>query len=194
MPPLYQDPLSAVPGAEWRWIDLSRALVEVSCEAWALALIALAVYSFLERDVKDVLKAFFPLALALAAAGALALVARAVGGVPRPLDGAGHALGPLLRRAFPSSQAAAVTVFATYTALVYRRRAVPVVVVATAVALARALGRPYWAADLAAGGIAGLLLAVGAYAATLKLLPRGHVAELRERRRRGHARAEPGSP
>ncbi len=194
MPPLYQDPLSAVPGTEWRWIDLARALVEVSCEAWAVALIALAVYSFLERDVKGVLKTFLPLALALVAAGALALVARAIGGVPRPLDGAGHALGPLLRRAFPSGQAAAVTVFATYTALVYRRRAAAVVVVAAAVALTRALGRPYWAADLAGGGIVGLLLAVAAYAATLKLLPGGHVAALRMRRRGGHPGTEPGSP
>lgn len=194
MPPLYQDPLSAVPGAEWRWLDVARALVEVSCEAWALALVALAVYSFLERDVKGVLKAFLPLALALAAAGGLALVARAIGGVPRPLEGAGHAVGPLLRRAFPSSQAAAVTVFATYTALAYRRRALSVVVVAATVALARALGRPHWAADLAGGGVAGVLLAAAAYAATLRLLPGGHLARLREGRHEGTAPADPGSP
>ena len=182
MPPLYQDPLSAVPGAEWRWLDLARALSQVSCEVWALALIALAVYSFLEDDVKGVLKAFLPLALALAAAGAVALLARALGGAPRPLEGAGHAVAPLLRRAFPSGQAAAVAVFATYTALVYGRRALPAVVGAVLVGAARALGAPHWAADVAGGAIAGILLAFAAYAATLRLVPRGHLARLRERR------------
>ncbi len=194
MPPLYQDPLSAVPGAEWRWLDVARALVDVSCEAWALALVALAVYSFLERDVKDVLKSFLPLALALAAAGAIALLARAVGGMPRPLEGSGHSLGPLLRRAFPSGQAAAVAVFATYTALAYGRRAVRVAMVAAAVGVTRALGGPHWAADLAGGGIAGIALAVAAYAATLRLVPEGHLARLRAGRQGAAGPAEPGSP
>src|SRR6266545_4749691 len=174
MPPLYQDPLSAVPGAEWRWLDLARALSQVSCEVWALALIALAVYSFLEDDVKGVLKAFLPLALALAAAGAVALLARALGGAPRPLEGAGHVVAPLLRRAFPTGQAAAVAVFATYTALVYGRRALPAVVAAVLVGVARALGAPHWAADLGGGALAGVLLALVAYAITLRLVPRRH--------------------
>ncbi len=194
MPPLYQDPLSAVPGAEWRWLDVARALLDVSSEAWVLALITLAVYSFLERDVRGTLKSFLPLALALAAAGVLALVARAIGGVPRPLEGGGHTLGPLLRRAFPSHQAGAVAVFATYTALAYRRRAVWVVLAATAVGVGRALGGPHWAADLAGGGIAGILVGVVAYAATVRLLPGGHVARLRAGREGAAARAEPGSP
>jgi membrane-associated phospholipid phosphatase len=190
MPPLYQDPLSAVPGAEWRWVDVARALVEVSCEAWALALVALAVYSFLERDVKGVLKAVAPLALALAGAAALAFAARAIAGMPRPL-GAGHALGPLLRRAFPTGQTAAVAVFAAYAALAYGRRALPLAAAAVALGLARALGRPHWAADLAGGGIAGMALAVAAYAAALRLAPRGHLARLRADRGRRRARPEP---
>ena len=94
MPPLYQDPLSAVPGA-WRWLDLVRAIAEVSCEAWALALLALAVYSFLETEVKGVLKAFLPLGLALVAAGGLALLVRALGGLPRPAEGVANAVGLL---------------------------------------------------------------------------------------------------
>ncbi len=194
MPPIYQDPLSAVPGAEWRWLDLARALAEVSCEGWALALIALAVYSFLEDDVKAVLKVFLPLALALAAAGAVALLARALGGVPRPLEGAGHVVAPLLRRAFPSGQGAAVAVFATYTALVYGRRALPAVVAAVLVGVARALGAPHWAADLGGGALAGVLLALVAYAITLRLVPRGHLARLRERRSGDPAAAGRGSP
>jgi membrane-associated phospholipid phosphatase len=155
-----------------------------------VALIAVAVYSFLERDVKGVLKAIAPLAIALAAAGAPSLAARALGGVPRPLAGAGQVL-PLLRRAFPSEQAAAVAVFATYTALVYGRRAVPVALVAAAVGLAQALGGPHWALELAAGGIAGVSIAAAAYASALRLLPRGHLATLRAAR---HDGAQASSP
>jgi membrane-associated phospholipid phosphatase len=197
MPPLYQDPLSAVPGA-WRFLDLVRALVEVPCEGWALALVALAVFSYLESEVKGVLKAFLPLGLALVTAGAAALLARKLGGVPRPLDGAGHAVAPLLRRAFPSGQTAAVMVFVTYTALVYGRRAIPVVVPAALLGLAHALGGPHWAADLAGGGTLGLALGAVACGLTLRVAPDGHVAALRARRggRRGAspAPAGPGSP
>jgi membrane-associated phospholipid phosphatase len=193
MPPLYQDPLSAVPGA-WRWLDLVRALVEVPCEGWALALVALAVYSFLESEVKGVLKAFLPLGLALVAAGVAALLARKLGGVPRPLEGAGHAVAPLLRRAFPSGQSAAVAVFATYTALVYGRRAAPVVLAAALLGLAHALGGPHWVADLAGGGALGLVLGAAACAVTLRVAPGGHVAALRARRGQAPSPAGPGSP
>jgi membrane-associated phospholipid phosphatase len=189
VPPLYQDPLSAVPGA-WSLADVFRALVEVACQAWAVALIAVAVYSFLERDVKGVLKAILPLAVALAAAGALSLAARALGGLPRPLAAAGQ-VAPLLRRAFPSEQAAAVAVFATYTALVYGRRALPVALAAVAVGLARALGGPHWALELGAGAIAGVAIAAAAYGAALRLHPRGHLATLRAARHGGARAASP---
>lgn len=193
MPPLYQDPLSAVPGA-WRWIDLLRALVEVSSEAWAIALVAIAVYSFLEGEVKDVLKVFVPLALALVAAGALALLARTLGGLPRPVEGVGHAVGATLRRAFPTAQATAVAVFATYTALVYGRRALAVVAAAALVGLAHAVAGPHWVADLAGGGTLGVALGAAAYALTRRVAPEGHVASRRPRRHDGAAAAGPGSP
>jgi membrane-associated phospholipid phosphatase len=193
MPPLYQDPLSAVPGA-WRWLDLARALVEVSCEGWALALLALAVYSFLEAEVKGVLKAFLPLALALLAAGAVALLARTLAGLPRPVEGTGHALAALLRRSFPSAQSSAVAVFVTYTALVYGRRALGAVAVAGGLGLVHALSGAHWAANLAGGGIAGAALGLAAYALTLRAAPDGHVARCRPRRHRAASMAPPGSP
>jgi len=193
MPPLYQDPLSAVPGA-WRWLDLVRALVEVSCEGWALALVALAVYSFLEAEVKGVLKSFLPLGLALLAAGGVALLARTLGGMPRPVDASGHAVAALLRRSFPSAQVSAVAVFVTYTTLVYGRRALPVTAVATALGVAHALAGAHWAADLAGGGIVGLALGITAYALTLRASPDGHVARCRPRRHRPASVAPPGSP
>ncbi|HEX9243381.1 MAG TPA: phosphatase PAP2 family protein [Anaeromyxobacter sp.] len=193
MPPLYQDPLSAVPGA-WRWIDLARALVEVSTEAWAIAVIALAVYSFLEVEVRGVLKVFLPLAVALGAATLFALAARSVGGLPHPVEGAGLALGPLLRRAFPSGQAAAVAVFATYSALVYGRRAIAAVVLAVLVGLAHVLAGPHWGAGLAGGGVLGVALGASAWALTIRAVPGGHVATRRPRRSPGATPTGPGSP
>jgi hypothetical protein len=193
MPTLYQDPLSAVPGA-WRWLDLARALVEVSCEGWALALVALAVYSFLEAEVKGVLKVFLPLALALLAAGAVALLARALGGLPRPVDGSGHAVAALLRRAFPTAQMAAVTVFATYTALVYGRRGLPVAAVAAVVGVVHGLAGPHWAADLVGGGALGIALGAAAYVLTLRAAPGGHVAHRRSGRAADPSPVRPGSP
>ena len=193
MPPLYQDPLTAVPGA-WRWVDLLRALIEVSTEAWALALVALAVYSFLEREVKGVLKVFLPLSLALVAAAAFALAARALGGLPRPAGAAGHSLVPLLRRAFPTAQSAAVVVFATYSALVYGRRGLVVAVPAAALCVVHALAGPHPFAEFAGGAVAGLALGAAAYSLTLRLSPGGHVAHRRDRRQPGPATAGPSSP
>jgi hypothetical protein len=193
MPPLYQDPLSAVPGA-WRWVDLLRALVEVSTEAWALALVALAVYSFLEREVKGVLKVFFPLALALLAAGAVALAARALGAQPRPAEALGHSLAPLLRRAFPTAQSAAVVLFGTYTALVYGRRGLAVAVLAAGLCIVHALAGAHPFAEFAGGALAGLVLGAAAYGLTLRLSPGGHVAHRRDRPHPGAATAGPGSP
>jgi membrane-associated phospholipid phosphatase len=193
MPPLYQDPLSAVPGA-WRWIDVVRALVEVSTEPWAVALIALAIFSFLELEVRGVLKVFLPLAAALCAASLVTLAARSLGGMPRPIEGEGLGVGPLLRRAFPSGQAAAVGVFVSYGVLVYGRRALPAAVAALLVGLAHALAGPHWRADLAGGGLLGLALGVAAYGLTLRAVPGGHVATRRSGRSPGAASGNPGSP
>jgi hypothetical protein len=193
MPPLYQDPLSAVPGA-WRWFDLLRAVVEVSTEGWALALIALAVYSFLEAEVKGVLKVFLPLALALLGAATVALLARAVGGLPRPAEATGHSLAPLLRWAFPTGQSASVVVFASYSALVYGRRGLVVAVPAGALCVVHALAGPHPFAEFVGGAVVGLALGAAAYGLTLRLSPEGHVASRRSPRHPGPAAARPGSP
>lgn len=196
MPPLYaQDPLSAVErGLAWRWVDLPVALVDVASEAWVVALIALALFAWLEREVKDVLKAYLPLAVALAAAGGVALLARTMGAVPRPVGGTARELAPLLGQAFPTGQVGAVAAFATYALLVYGRRARAAVLLALAVATARAVSGAHWAADLAAGGVAGAVLGGLAYAAALRLFPGGHLARLRaERRPMAGAVAEPPS-
>ncbi len=195
MPPLYaQDPLSALHrGLEWRWLDLPFAVMEVAGQGWALALIALAFYSWFEHEVKDVLKAFLPLALALAAAGALAVVARVLGAVPRPVGGAGQGVVPLLHHAFPSGQVAAAAVFATYSLLAYGRRARATLLLALAVAAARALSGPHGPLALVAGGIAGVALGALAYRAAVRVSPGGHLARLRSIRRAARA-AEVADP
>lgn len=185
MPPLYvQDPLAAVErGASRTWLDLPVALVDAASDAWIVALLALALFAWLEREVKDVVKVFVPLAVALVGAGLVALVARELGAVPRPLGEVGRGVSPLLGRAFPSAQASAVAAFAVYALLAYGRRARAALLLAAAVATARVVSGAHWAVDLAGGGLAGAAMGGIAYAAALRLSPGGHLARLREARR-----------
>lgn len=185
MPPLYvQDPLSAVErGIAWRWIDVPAALVDVAGETWIVALIALALFAWLEHEVKDVLKVFLPLALALAAVGGVGALARFLGAVPRPAGGAGRAVVPLFHHAFPAGQVGAVAAFATYALLAYGRRARAAILLALAVATARIVSGSHWAVGLAGGGIVGAALGAFAYGAALRFFPRGHLARLRAERR-----------
>ncbi len=187
MPPLSaQDALSAVQrGAAWRWLDLPVALADVASEPWVVALIALALFAWLEHEVKDVLKAFLPLAVALLAAGGLAVVARAVGATPRPVgEGGASATSLLLWHAFPTGKVGGVAAFAVYALLAYGRRARAALVVAAAVAVARAVSGAHWLADLVGGAAAGAVLGAVAYAVVLRAWPRGHLAGLRAARRR----------
>jgi membrane-associated phospholipid phosphatase len=187
MPPLSaQDALSAVQrGAGWRWLDLPVALADVASEPWVVALIALALFAWLEYEVKDVVKAFLPLGVALLAATAVAFAARALGAVPRPVgEGGPGATSLLLWRAFPAANVAAVAVFAAYALLAYGRRARGALVLAASVAVARALSGPHWVAHLVGGAAAGAVLGAAAYAIALRLWPEGHLARLRGARRR----------
>lgn len=185
MPPLYpQDPLAAVQrGLEWRWTDVPVALAQVASEGWALALIALALYAWLEREVKDVLKVFLPLAVALAASGLLALLARGIGAIPRPVSGQG--IAPILRQALPTGEAAAAAAFAAYSLLAYGRRARAALLIALLCAVGRVVAGAHWVFDLLGGGLVGAILGALAHAGTIRLFPRGHLARLRARRRAG---------
>lgn len=185
MPPLSaQDALSAVQrGAPWRWLDLPVALADVASEPWVVALLALALFAWLEYEVKDVVKAFLPLGVALLTAGGLALAARALGAVPRPVAGDEPRAAGLLLRAVASGQVAGVAVFAGYSLLAYGRRARPALLFALVFAAARAVAGPHWAPDLAAGGALGATLAGAAWTGGTLLFPRGRLARLRSARR-----------
>ncbi|WP_242340095.1 MULTISPECIES: phosphatase PAP2 family protein [Anaeromyxobacter] len=182
MPPLYaQDPLGAANAAlQSRALELPMAALLVACEPWMLVLVALALYSWLEGEVRGVLKAVAPAAISILLAVGVALAARAAGAAPRPLEASGFA--PLLRAAFPAPHAAGVAAFATFSLLVYGRRALTVLALAALCAMARVRMGSHWAADLAAGGMLGVLAAGVTYVAALRLLPRGHLSALRARR------------
>jgi membrane-associated phospholipid phosphatase len=183
MPPLFaQDPLDALHLAtQHRWLDVAVTAVAVACEPWAVALLALAFFSYLEREVPAVLKAVLPLAVALAAGGVLVLVGRATWAAPR-LAGSGQGLA-LLRHVLPGRQALAVGSLVAYSLLAYGRRGAPALVLAALGAAARILAGPHWAADLSGGGLAGAALAAAAYLATARLFPDGHLARARAARR-----------
>jgi hypothetical protein len=196
MPPLYaQDPLSAVQrGGAWRWIDVPIALADVASEVWVLALVALALYAWLEREVRDVVEVFLPLAAALAAAAGLALLARAFGAVPRPVAGEEARAAGRLMRAVASGQAAGVAVFAAYSLLAYGRRARAALLFALVFVVGRAVAGPHGGFDLAAGAVLGAVLAGAACAGGTLLFPRGRLARLRAARRPQPSEATAGPP
>jgi membrane-associated phospholipid phosphatase len=182
MPPLNaQDPLGVARAAlQASALDLPMAALLVACEPWMLVLVALALYSWLEREVRGVLKAFAPAAAAILVAVAVALAARASGATPRPLDAGGFA--PLLAGAFPAPHAAGVAALAVFSLLAYGRRAFVVLALGAICAVVRVRASAHWGVDLGAGGALGAAAAAAAYAGVLRLFPAGHLAGMRRRR------------
>lgn len=194
MPPLYaQDPLAAVQrGLDWRWLDVPYAIAGGATEPWVVALLALALYAWLEHEVRHVLAAFLPLVLAMAVAGGLALAARALGAAPRPVGGAAAEAGTILRSSLSGANVAVAATFAAYSLLAYGRRAWVSLVVALVAAASRAAGGA-GGVDLAGGGVMGLVAGASSYAAAIRLLPGGHLARLRARRGGQRVGARPGA-
>ncbi len=193
MPPLLaQDPLDALQrSGQLAWPQLAALVVAVACEPWAIAVIALALYSWLEREVPAVLKAVVPLGIALVAGEALAVAGRGAWTAPR-LAGEGQGAAPLLRLLL-GGHAVALGTFVTYSLLAYGRRAAGVLGLATLAAAARIWGGPHWLADLAGGGLAGAVLGATAYLATVRIFPAGHLAGVRVERRSDDAPERQGS-
>jgi hypothetical protein len=153
---------------------LATALA-VAAEPWALAVLGLATYSWLEREVRAVVEVVLPLAVALALGAG---VAEAI----RVAEGAAHALSlggieAAAQRLFPGPHVLALVTFAAYSLLVYRRRAVGPLGVAAAASVGVA-GR-YGGGALVAGVVCGLALAAAAYGAAVRLARRGPLAARR---------------
>ncbi|MGB8933003.1 MAG: phosphatase PAP2 family protein [Anaeromyxobacteraceae bacterium] len=168
MPPLFaHDPLDAVQRAThpgW-WLALATAL-SVACEHWVLALLALATYAWMERDVASVLRTFVPLALALG----VGIVIVATFGRIGALAGWGV-------RGVPSGHALWGATFAAYTVMVYRTRWA---YLAIALPLAGGLGRIYLGSNgipsVAAGWGVGALLGAAAFEIAARLTRLSKVA------------------
>jgi hypothetical protein len=196
VPPLLaQDPLDALQrSGSLGWQQVVALVIAVACEPWALAVVAVALYSWLERGVPAVVKAAIPLAVALLVGEALSAAGRGAWMAPR-LAGAGQGAAPVLRWLLGGS-AAPLGTFVTYSLLVYGRRAAAVLGLAALGIAARIWAGPHWLAELGGGGLAGALLGSAVYLATLRLFPEGHLAAVREERRarsRGGA-VEEGGP
>jgi hypothetical protein len=154
---------------------LLATVLSVAAEPWALAVLGLAAFSWLERSVRAVVEVALPLALALAVGGGAVEAVRIVEGTAHALSlGALHAAA---QRLFPGPHVLAIATFAGYSLLVYRRRAVGPLGLA-ALAFMGVAGR-YGGGALAAGVVCGLALAAAAYAAAVRLARRGPLAARR---------------
>jgi hypothetical protein len=159
---------------------LATAL-SVAAEPWALAVLGLAAYSWLEREVRAVVEVALPLAIALAAgAGAIELLR-----LGAPATGAAAAEA---RHLFPGPHVLALTTFAAYSLLVYRRRALGPLGLAALASVG--VGGRYGGGALAAGVVCGLALAGAAYAVAVRLARRGPLVA----RRRPAPDADPDRP
>lgn len=154
------------------------ALAESATDPWVLALFALALFAWLETEIRGVVAAFLPLACALAVAAALGALAGALGAGPRPGDDP----ATLARWALPAANTVAAGAFAAYSLLAYGRRGWGAPAAMLAAAGIQVFGQGgTWAA--AAGGAAGALLGTAAWLGAVLVLPGGRLARSRRTRR-----------
>ncbi|HYG69473.1 MAG TPA: hypothetical protein VD838_17500 [Anaeromyxobacteraceae bacterium] len=143
MPPYAQDAFTAAHEAlQAGWLDRLMTALSAAFEPWILALVALALFSWLERDVPSVLRSFLPfvVALGLAIAG-----------------------GALAGRVGFGGQALATAVFASYAIATYGRRALPLLLVPLLGGLVRVHAGAHWAFDVLRGWGFGAALGVAAH-------------------------------
>jgi hypothetical protein len=174
MPPVVaQDPFVAVHQAlQARWLDVPMAVLSVLFEAWALALVALAVLSWLEKDVPSVLRAYLPLAVALGVGAAAVFLLREAWGAPRPVGaqaGIRVVLEPVLRHGFPTGQALHAATFAAYTLRRYGRRGLFALAFPVLAVFSRIYAGPAWPVEVGLGLVLGTALGLGARAAAVRL-------------------------
>lgn len=178
MPPLFaHDPLDAVQGAGRQgWLLAPATALSVACDHWVLALLALALCAWLERDVPSALKAYLPFAVALLAGVALEAATRRAG-----------AMAGVGVRAVPSGHALWAATFAAYAARLYGARwGLP----AAALALAGGIARIYLGSNglpsVAAGWLIGGLLGVATFEVAARWAPRSPAGLRRSGQVQGH--------
>ena len=199
-PPFYaHDPFLALHQAmQSRWLDLPAAISSTACEGWALALIGLLAFAWMERDRWRLLAAFVPFVVALAASGAVVQVLKDLLATPRPLSvygphGVRIGLEPLYMFGFPSGHSSAVATFAVYAALAYGARMRWTLGLMLLGGVSRIYVGAHWVTDVVGGWALGAMLGAVVYALALWTSPHGHLAALRHGRTGRDVRT-PGPP
>ncbi len=203
-PPFYaHDPFLALHQAmQSRWLDFAAAIISTACEGWALALVGLLAFAWVERDRWRLLAAFLPFLVALAASGAVVQELKDLLATPRPLSVYGPervtiGLEPLYMYGFPSGHSSAVATFAVYASLAYGARMRWTLGLLLLGGISRIYVGAHWVTDVVGGWALGSMLGAVVYALALWTSPRGHLAALRrERTGRGvrTPRLPPGQP
>jgi membrane-associated phospholipid phosphatase len=185
MPPLFaHDPLDAVQRAGPGWLLAPATALSVACEYWVVALLALAVYAWLELDVPATLKACAPLLLALAVGVGVVAAGARVG------VAAGWGV-----RAVPSGHALWGATFAAYTLWVYGRRVGwPVALVAFAGGVSRIYLGSNGVPSVLAGWVIGGLIGSAAFGLSARLVPGWTPGLRRDEGRDAGAPGGPGTP
>jgi membrane-associated phospholipid phosphatase len=139
------------------------AIASVSCEGWAIALIALAFVLSRERSGRRTIAEVLPLFAGLLLAGLAVQVLKRIVDVPRPLTVYGTAvhvlLHPLRQHAFPSGHSASIAALAAFAVRRYGRVAWPLVLLAILGGISRVYVGAHWTLDVAAGWAVGIAAA-----------------------------------
>jgi len=199
MPPFYaHDPFLALHRAlQVRWLDIPMTVLSTACEGWVLGLIGLAWFSWLERNLRGLLLAWWPMALALAVDGLLVQLLKSLWHTPRPLGvyGSGEVrvlIDPLFQFGFPSGHSASAATLAVFATLAYGLRGAGLIGLALLGGLSRVYVGAHWVFDILGGWVVGSLLGAVSYWAALRLPGGWHLRDLR-RQRRARRRSQ-GSP
>jgi membrane-associated phospholipid phosphatase len=152
------------------WLLAVATALSVACEYWVLALVALAVFAWLERDVPAVLRAFLPLAASLAVGIGIVALGSRLGGL------AGWGV-----RAVPSGHALWGATFAAYALRLYGAR---VGIVAALLPLAGGASRIYLGSNgvpsVAAGWVIGAAVGLLTFEVGSRMVARRSHGPVRE--------------
>lgn len=181
MPALYQhDPflfLQGILSPHTAWIEAAWIVLTVSCEGWAMTLIALLFVYTRTRRLRGLVRATIPAFAALLLSGVVANVLKEIVHTPRPLGvldpGQVHVLlEPLRLHAFPSGHSASAAALAAWALHRWGRPAWPLLVLAILGGLSRVAVGAHWTFDVLGGWAIGAASALAVRAVELHLARR----------------------
>jgi membrane-associated phospholipid phosphatase len=181
VPALYQhDPflfLQGILSPHPAWIEAAWIVLTVSCEGWAMTLIALVFVYTRTRRLRGLVRATVPAFAALLLSGLVANALKETVHTPRPLavlaPGQVHVLlEPLKLHAFPSGHSASAAALATWALCRWGRPAWPLLALAVLGGLSRVAVGAHWTFDVLGGWAVGVASALLVRAVELRLARR----------------------